>query len=81
MHEPGHTGRTEPPPAHGKLIPIDEVAERLCCSVSHVRNLITNGDLPAVNIGVRRAAMRVRERDCETFIEARLSAVAAGGAA
>lgn len=49
-----------------------QVAERLRCSVKHVRKLIQRGELVACNIGTsRKAVYRVREYDLDTFLSER----------
>lgn len=53
------------------LLRIPEVAERLSCGLTHVYELITLGELAAVNIGIGRSKTRVREDDLEAYIESR----------
>lgn len=51
-----------------KLLTIKEVAEKLSCSVRHVRRLRDLG-LPFVQIGFDRGALRFKEEDVENWID------------
>lgn len=50
-----------------RLLTIKEVAEKLSCSVRHVRRLRDLG-LPYVQIGFDRGALRFKEEDVEAWI-------------
>jgi excisionase family DNA binding protein len=53
-----------------RLLMVPEVADRLRVSVRTVRRLIETGDLPAVRLGRKGAAIRVDEAELEAFCTA-----------
>lgn len=53
--------------SRGRLLTVDEVAERLRFHVGHVRRLIAESKLSVVRLG--RKAVRVAETDLEAYIE------------
>lgn len=59
-----------------KLLTIKEVAEKLACSVRHVRKLRDLG-LPFVQIGFDRGALRFKEADVEAWIDSQTRATSA----
>ncbi len=52
-----------------RLLNVQQVRSRLECSRSHVYNLINQGEIPAIRIGVRQG-IRVRESEVDRFLEA-----------
>ena len=51
-----------------------EAADRLGCSVNHVRRLISRGELRAIDIagaGSRRTKLRVRNDDLGRYVDSR----------
>lgn len=52
------------------LLTVKEVAERLRVSPACVYALVTNGQLPAVRIGIRRGVIRFTDEDLQDFINA-----------
>jgi len=53
------------------LLRVSEVATRLACSRQHVYDLIADGVLAAVDIGMGRAQTRVREDELAAYIDRR----------
>lgn len=53
-----------------KYLTIQSVAETLGCTDKYVYNLITEGSLKAIKLGVR--ALRVSEQSLQAFISARM---------
>ena len=50
------------------MLRLNEVAERLKCSLSNVHNLVTSGRLPALSTGAGGKGYRVTEEDLAAFI-------------
>lgn len=52
---------------------VEDVANRLGVSESHVRKLVASGSLVAINVGLggQRRDLRVRDKDLEAFAEGR----------
>ena len=63
-----HDTRTE---ARKGLLSLDGLAEYLSCSRTFAAKLISDGTIPSLTIGTLR---RVRKRDVDAYIEARLAA-------
>ncbi len=53
-----------------RLLNIDQVRRRLNCSKSHVYNLISSGELPAVTLGESKGK-RVYEADIDQYLNDR----------
>jgi excisionase family DNA binding protein len=56
---------------HRRLLTVSEAAARLGQSDQTVRRKIRSGMLPAVQLGGPRSAVRIDERDLETWLYAR----------
>ncbi len=56
--------------ARRPLLTLKEAAAYLGCSEENVRNLVTGGDLPFINVGVRKC-YRIDPNDLDEFIESR----------
>ena len=52
--------------AQWELLPLDQVAKILSCSLNTVRNLIHRNELPAVRVGARM--VRVRRVDLDVVL-------------
>ena len=51
-----------------KLLNVEQVRERMQCSRRHVYNLIAQGDLAAIRLGIRQG-LRIRESEVEKFFD------------
>lgn len=61
----------------GRLLTVDQVAERLALPVPSVRRLIRRGDLAAHNLATPlRPMYRVSEQQLATYLDARLAVTA-----
>jgi len=60
-----------PTEARKALLSLDGLAEYLSCSRTFAAKLISDGTIPSFTIGTLR---RVRKRDVDAYIEARLAA-------
>lgn len=52
-----------------RLLCIPDVAARLCCSTRHVYNLIGDGRLGIVDVGITSSRARVSEAELAKFID------------
>ena len=54
-----------------RLLRVDQVAERLNCSVRHIYNMLDREDVEATNIGCGHKGIRIFETSLMQFIEKR----------
>lgn len=65
---------TGKPAAHSELLSVEQVAEVLGCSRSHVYRLISARQLPCLNIAVgTRAKTRIPRANVDRFIQQRMT--------
>ena len=71
LHQLGSTVLAQQPPPRLALLTLDQVAEMLGTSKAWVRDHATrrNPRIPCVRLGGRRALLRFRPQDIDTFID------------